>query len=86
MLPNVSEIEEGNKHAFVSLRHVIDNDDKMLNKEGTNKQNKESWGTQCIFNWNKVEDYLNQNLCCLCRIENILVYFIEYCNGIDMKY
>ena len=86
LLPTVTEREEGNKNALVSMRHEIDDGDKMLNEEENDKENKASKGTCCICNLNKVEDCLNQNLCCLCHVENFLVDLIIFCNDIDIKH
>ena len=84
LLHIVVEREEGNKDVCVSVSHVTDDYDKMLNEKENDKENKTSYGTHCICNLNKLEDYMNRNLCCNCHVDNVLLDFIEYYDGIDI--
>ena len=38
----------------------------------------------CLYYW-KIEIVLNNNLCCLCHVIDILDEFIEYCCHIDVS-
>ena len=55
-------------------------------KSNENENENKTKGTHSICNLNKLEDYMNQNLCYNYHVDNILLDFIGYCSSIDNKY
>ena len=65
----------------MSVSHVLDECNIISNE----KENKTK-GTHSICNLNKLEDCVNEYLCCNCHVDNVLLDFIGYCLSIDSKY
>ena len=79
LLPTSLEREKHNEKYFSSVSELerSDDDDAIDKKDKRIRR-----GTHHIYNLNKVECSINQNLKCYCHVNA----FIQYCASLDEKY